>query len=163
MEKIKNGFFLTIGTVFILGCFYLFLQKPAPVQYQPIINNQQLVTDGAILKVGDKELSVEISDTNAMRAQGLSGRISLEENSGMLFLFEKSEVQGFWMKDMFFSIDIIWIDENWTVLSVESDARPESYPNIFYSSAPVKYVLELNAGDALRLGIDTGSKLYLTR
>lgn len=140
--------------------FYMFLQQPAPAKYQKPSTWQ---VDGSVLKVGNRSIPIELADTDAERVQGLSGRESLQHGSGLLFLFEKMGIQGFWMKDMKFAIDIVWIDENWTVIGIERAVEPDSYPTVFYSNGPVKYVLELNSGEAAALGIDIGLKLSLDR
>lgn len=91
-------------------------------------------------------VNVEIADTQAERVQGLSGHDPLLENEGMLFLFEIKEIQGFWMKDMLFPIDIIWIDGT-TVVGFEQEAPLEDpVHTIYYSPAPVDRVLEVPSG-----------------
>lgn len=153
MERVKNGFFLITGIAIVVWSFYVFLQQPAPAKYQP----------QTVIRVGEATIPVEVADTDAERIQGLSGRDSLQHGSGLLFIFEKESIQGFWMKDMHFAIDIVWIDENWAVIGIERSVEPDSYPTVFYSSGPAKYVLELNSGEATTLGIDIGSKLFLDR
>jgi len=76
----------------------------------------------------------------------LSNREKLAENQGMLFVFDHTDYHSFWMKDMRFAIDIIWIDENKKVVDITHNAEPESYPKIFKPSLPAQYVLEVNAG-----------------
>jgi hypothetical protein len=61
--------------------------------------------------------------------------------------------QNYWMKEMNFPIDIVWIDDNFRVVDIIYDARPESYPNLFTSPKSVKYVLELNSGEALKFSL----------
>ena len=122
-----------------------------------------MIFPGSALKVGEKLIPVELADSPLERTQGLSGRERLEEGTGLLFIFETSGNYGFWMKDMNFPIDIIWIDENWRVVSVAREVKPETYPMVIYPDGPSKYVLELNSGEALRLGIDTGLEVSLVR
>ncbi len=153
MKLLKDTLFLLIGIAFVVGCIYLFLQKPAPEHFQTI----------PTLRVGDQSIILEMADTEEKRVQGLSGRPSLESNRGMLFVFDEVGSYGFWMKDMHFAIDIVWISADLRVAGVSKNAQPESYPNIFYSPTPIKYVLELNSGESEKLGIDTGSELYLNR
>lgn len=153
MESIKNSFFLAIGLAVILGSFYLVLQKPAPEKYQ----SQAL---SPIVKVGDSSIKVEIANTPEERELGLSGRESLETLHGILFIFEQPAIYPFWMKEMNFPIDIVWIDENWQVVGIEREILPESFPQTFNPSRPVKYVLELNSGEAEFFGIDMGSQVY---
>ncbi len=105
-------------------------------------------------------LIAEVADTPVLRAKGLSGRRTLKPDEGMLFLFDEHSVQSFWMPNMKFPIDIIWIDEN-TVVSVGADAQPEpGIPVLRYSpEAPVNRVLEVPAGTAKAHGLKPGDKL----
>ena len=106
-------------------------------------------------------LEVEIADTPDLQIQGLSGRQSLDEDKGMLFVYEKPAVLGFWMKDMRFPIDIIWLGDDMRVLGIEARVSPDTYPTVFYSPEPVRYVLEVNAGWAERNGITPGNEICL--
>ena len=152
MQTFKNTFFLILGIVIIAWSFYWVLNKPALAKYQQITDNQQLT-------INNKTILVEIANTDAKREQGLSGRASLNPGSGMLFVFERPGLYGFWMKEMNFSLDIVWIDENGQVINIDKALEPETYPQVFYPVKPVKYVLELNAGESVKMGIDTDSKL----
>lgn len=98
------------------------------------------------LQIGKVKLEVEIAETDAARARGLSGRAALSENQGMLFVFDEPGQYGFWMKDMNFPIDIVWINEDWHIVGVTAEISPESYPEAFYPPRPIKYALEVNAG-----------------
>jgi len=100
----------------------------------------------SMVSVADLELSAEIVDSPEKQALGLSGRESLGENEGMLFVFEVADNRYFWMKDMNFSIDIVWIGENKEVVDIIKNVTPESYPEKFSPKTPAKYVLEVNAG-----------------
>lgn len=106
--------------------------------------------------LGNKTFKVAIADTDLAKARGLSGHKPLGDNEGMLFVFDKSDKYGFWMKDMKFSIDIIWIDENWRVVHIEKNVTPETYPKIFFPQKPSLYVLEINTqkSDIFNIKID---------
>lgn len=108
------------------------------------------------LEIGGKIIQIEIADTDAERIQGLSDRTSLPQDTGLLFIFPTPTTPGFWMKDMRFPIDIIWLDENWKIISIDKNLAPESYPKLFFPPSPIKYVLEVNAGfsDQNNLKID---------
>lgn len=93
------------------------------------------------------------------REKGLGGRDSLASGSGMLFAFASPGVYGFWMKDMRFPLDMVWIDADRVVSGVTGGISPGTYPSIFLPPSPIKYVLELNSGDATSHGIATGTKL----
>lgn len=133
----REKFFLIVGIVVVAGSFYLFLQRPAPAKYQ----------DSQSIKIGDSVIKVEVADTDAERMQGLSDRKSLEKGYGMLFIFDKPYQYGFWMKDMNFPIDIIWLDEEFKVISIERNVGPETFPKVFYPPIPIKYVVETNVGE----------------
>lgn len=96
--------------------------------------------------IGNTKISVELALTNEAKAKGLSGRETLSEDSGMLFVFDYPLIHPFWMKDMNFPIDMIWIDENGIIVYIERNAKPESFPNVFGSNVESKYVLEVVSG-----------------
>lgn len=98
------------------------------------------------IHIAGKTIMVEIADTETKRTQGLSGRESLRENEGMLFVFPEPDYHGFWMKDMQFPIDIVWLDENLRVISVTERIAPETFPEVFYPPKPIQFVLEVPAG-----------------
>lgn len=99
------------------------------------------------LTIGDTTLLVEISDDAQKRAQGLSGRTSLQSNTGMLFLFEEAFLASFWMKDMNFALDFLWIRDGVVVDITENVPAPTGDDLPTYSpNQPVDMVLEVNAG-----------------
>lgn len=119
-----------------------------------------------IITVGGKEIKVEVASNDTQREQGLSDRTSLENGHGMLFIFDPARNVGFWMKDMHFSIDMIFADEQGVVVKIDRDATPESYfnkkpPQIFPSDVPVRYVLEVPAGYSETVGIAIGQKIVV--
>lgn len=116
----------------------------------------------ASLKVGQTTFQLELADTESERVQGLSDRKLLEEESGMLFLFPNKSIQAFWMKDMHFPLDIIWIDED-TIVGYEENAKPEgeSPTEKYFSPKPINKVLEVNAGVVKKLNLKIGQKLNL--
>ncbi len=112
------------------------------------------------LALKGEKFAVEVADTPAKRIQGLSGRDGLGVNEGMLFTFDEPGAHGFWMKDMKFPIDIIWIS-NSEVIYVLNNLNPDSYPTIFSPPKPVNQVLEVKAGTALRLNVVEGDKVFI--
>jgi hypothetical protein len=113
------------------------------------------------IHLGAGAVSVDVADTEALREQGLSGRTNLPEGKGMLFVFETDGTWGIWMKDMLFPIDIVWADSSGAVLTVAAEVSPDSYPEVFFPSAPARYVLELPAGYAASHGIAEGAKIVI--
>jgi len=105
------------------------------------------------LTVGQAKVAVEISQTETSRQQGLSGRKSLGENEGMLFVFDQPGIYLFWMKGMKFPLDFIWIKDNAVAEITENvgvdrtDIRPKE---------AVDKVLEVNSGWVEKQGIKIG-------
>ena len=101
-------------------------------------------------------LKLEVATSSEAREQGLSNRPSLPADQGLLFIFPEPKFYGFWMKEMNFAIDIIWLDEDGVVVDITKEALPETYPEVFYPPTPIKYVIEVNAnyaeGKKLELG-----------
>lgn len=108
-------------------------------------------------------VKAEVADTSASREQGLSGRKGLGKTEGMLFVFPLAGRYGFWMKDMLFPIDIIWINENGVVVNVVENAKPEDYPTTYINQAPASYVLEIQANKAREYGVYLGSKVGISK
>lgn len=80
----------------------------------------------------------------------------------MLFVFDKEDTWGIWMKDMQFAIDIIWADRTGTIITIARNVTPDTYPQAFYASEPrAIYVLEVPAGFTERQGIAEGAKFVL--
>lgn len=146
LEGMKNFFFLILGLVIIIGSIFLFLNKPA------------LTKDNTgVIKINDTSIRVEIADTPDKQKQGLSGRTDLASDTGMLFTFDTPGKYGFWMKDMNFAIDIVWIDEKFYVIGIEKEVTPDTFPQVFYPDQAVKYVLELPAGSSDKYRIEKGA------
>jgi len=108
-----------------------------------------------------RTLTVEVMVEDADRAMGLMFRPSLPEDRGMLFVFERLDFHGIWMKNCRFPIDIVWLDEERRVVHV-ADSVPfcEKDPCPVYSPMQAAlYVVEMGAGQARRAGITVGSVL----
>jgi uncharacterized membrane protein (UPF0127 family) len=104
-------------------------------------------------------ISTYVASTPDALSQGLSGRESLVSDQGMLFVFPVSGEYAFWMKDMNFPLDIVWIDADMRVVGIAKNVATSSYPENLLPPSPVRYVLELNARGSDRFGIATGTIL----
>ena len=111
------------------------------------------------IAVGEKRVLVEVADTNEKRVRGLSGHKALADGEGMLFVFEKPDKYSFWMKEMLFPIDIIWIGEDFTIVDITENAEPSSYPTLFTPKNEARYVLEVNAGFSEKYRISIGDMI----
>ena len=96
------------------------------------------------------EIPVEVSDTPQKRRLGLGKRSGLKKNWGMLFVFEKRKAHRFWMKDMQFALDIIWLD-NYRIVHILRNVQPAisgEEPAILEPPEEANFVLEIDAGRA---------------
>lgn len=115
-------------------------------------------SDYSLVKFDATSVNAELAITVDERRTGLSNRPSLDEGAGMLFVFDEPDTYGFWMQDMEFSIDIIWLDEDKAVVQIERDVSPDTFPDVFYPNIPALYVLETNSGFVLENDIMLGDK-----
>ena len=106
-------------------------------------------------------IPVEISDTPEKRSLGLGKRDKLEKGWGMLFVFEKRIPHSFWMKNMRFPIDIIWLDNQRIVELAENVTPPQvgESPKVKEPRLPSNFVLQIESGRARALGLNVGQKL----
>ncbi len=126
--------------------------------------NQPAKTNLPIIKIGEAVVNVEIADTPEKRTLGLSGRTALLPNAGMLFVFDNEDYHTFWMKDMNFPLDIIWIGSDMKIVDVFKNATPDSYPKYaFKPDHPAKYVLEVNTGWLEKNKINLGDKIEFSQ
>ncbi len=129
-----------------------FIKKPASTQ-----------DNIATIRINGATYKISVADNEVSRAQGLSGKQKLEKDEGLLFLFPQKDKYGFWMKDMLFPIDIIWLDEDVIAdisHSVQIPLSPTYVPS-YYPKAPVNKVLEVNAGEAKKNNFTIGQKVTI--
>ncbi|MEK7578945.1 MAG: DUF192 domain-containing protein [Patescibacteria group bacterium] len=126
-------------------------------------NNEEISVEGTDLATttlswDGGSFIVEIADTSASRTQGLSDREELLRGHGMLFVFPKDDFYSFWMKDMRFSIDMLWLSSDFRVVHIVSAVSPETYPESFTSPDSARYVLEIPSGESLTKGVVVGTQ-----
>lgn len=114
------------------------------------------------VEIGGATVKVEIVNDPAEMQKGLSGREKLGENRGMLFVFAELDQTAFWMKDMKFSLDIIWIQGD-EIVDMAPDLPPLAGDLIstYEPRVPANYVLEVNAGFAQEHGVKVGDKVKI--
>ena len=118
--------------------------------------------NGTWVELAGQRYVVEVADDDAERARGLMFREELPADRGMLFLHEREEPQAYWMKNTKIPLDILYFDSQRRLVSQQRDVPPCSlgdgcppYP----TTGPARYVLELNAGQAARIGLQDGAEL----
>ena len=116
-----------------------------------------------MVALGGVPFRVELAITPEERVLGLSGHPPFASDAGMLFVLERADKYSFWMKEMLFPLDIIWIDAECTVVHITRNAPPQAPEQSladlprYGPPAPVLYVLEINAGEAESAAVTVGS------
>jgi uncharacterized membrane protein (UPF0127 family) len=105
-----------------------------------ISNRKTMVT------VGSQTVYARVASTEQQRQRGLSGTAGLGDHGAMLFVFDAPGRWGMWMKDMRYSLDIVWIDSGRKVVYIAKNVSPDTYPRVFLPDASALYVLEVPAG-----------------
>ncbi len=113
-------------------------------------------TDSLIAK-----FDIEIADNDYERQRGLMDRRSMKENHAMLFIFPNMQLRSFYMKNTYISLDIIYLDDEQHIVSIQKNAKPLDESSL-PSTGPAKYVLEINGGLSDRLTIKAGDKMQFT-
>lgn len=159
-QDLKLAFLLVtiVFSVFLWLTFYYFFQDIGKTKKAEL----------AILRNGiaERTLSVETTLDPFSQAKGLSGRRSLSDSDGMLFIFSEPGIRHFWMVGMRFPLDIVWIRED-AVIGIAYNAEPYKVmtgaPKQYDSPADVDKVLELPAGSAEKLSLQIGDRLVVKK
>lgn len=110
-----------------------------------------------------QNITVEVADSPSKQALGLMYRRELAEDQGMLFIYSRIETMSFWMKNTLIPLDIMFFDHDLRLINVSANTPPCKTARCpsYKSTAPGKYVLEVNAGLANKWGVQPGDKLEL--
>ena len=148
---------LRIIIVFLLGLSLLSILRqteisafPVTFQKEPLIIQTQTNRTFRFI--------VEIADTDERRSQGLMYRLSLDDNEGMLFIFDSLQIMSFWMHNTYISLDMLFLAENGEIVQLQKRTVPQSR-RMIVSREQVKGVLELKGGLSDRLGLHVGDRV----
>ena len=157
-HNIKHYVGLSLQTVLI---YLVFIGGVFSVPVAKIIAGK--VTELEVQKgvIGETVVTLDIADDNRERLKGLSEKVSIPKNHAMLFVFDEYAGHGIWMKDMEFSIDIVWLNEYSEVVHIEKNISPDTFPKVFGQNVNSKYVLEFNSGFVERSNIKIGDKFVI--
>jgi uncharacterized protein len=172
MNPILTGIFgnklvrLALLVLLAAGALLVLRHPPEEGQVTADVDEPAPYSDGTINLAG-RSISFELADTAREQEQGLSGREAIEENQGMLFLFPVPDFPSFWMRDMNFAIDIVWIKGD-EVVGISADVPnepgvPLNKLKTYSPKKPADRVLELKAGWAARNGLKVGDKIEIIR
>jgi uncharacterized membrane protein (UPF0127 family) len=120
------------------------------------------LTYNKVYKLDSQSLQLEVVNTPESMRKGLSDRVMMCEKCGMLFEFPEENIYPFWMKDMKYDLDIIYLNKDAEVVEAfENVTKIGGEASSVTNSVPAKYVLELNSGAFSKFGFALGSRLSL--
>ena len=158
--------FITILLIAILSFAYYLKVNKSGLSKTSVIQTLSIEKKPKVT-IGDKDIFVDIAQTDQEKSRGLSEKKSLAENEGMLFIFQVKSTPSFWMKEMLIPIDIIWIADN-KVLDIHKNIpapkteTPISNLPLYTPQKPINFVLEVNAGFVDKNGIDIGDNVIFS-
>ena len=111
------------------------------------------------ISINGRQITLLVASTTSQLGTGLGNRDSLPMDEGMLFIFNIPAIQCFWMKDMHFPIDIIWLNTGKEIVYIQPNVSPKTYPHTYCPSYLSQYVIELNSGQVKALKLKDGNLL----
>jgi uncharacterized membrane protein (UPF0127 family) len=170
-KKGSKNILVTIVAIIIVGAFLVMMvyqpshRKNDDEVIKPL-KTPEFRKDGTLsfFTQGGREtvtIDIEVAKEQAAIMRGLMYRPQMEEDRGMLFVFPGEEERSFWMKNTYLALDIIFVDANKKIVTIQENTQPLSEEPVL-SYKPAKYVIEVNAGFADRHGIRPGDKISFT-
>ena len=152
---------LAVGLAIALSCGVDAPPNTTTTPLQPA----PLPSPGPMVLIGDVAFRAELAISPSERSMGLSGRLSMPAKSGMLFMSDSGESSSFWMRQMLFPLDFIWISKECTVVDITHNvpapepSLPDSQLSTYSADALAPYAFEINAGEAEEHGIAVGDRV----
>ena len=146
-----------IGAIAAVIFGFMVVERPFAASSRALtlpVDPERLIAE---TRSGEKSFSIEIADDPEERGAGLMFREDMDDDHGMLFIFERQQEVGFWMKNTPMPLDLLFVGQDGRVKAIK---RGEPFSEAPISPAePVRFVLELKAGTSAREGIANGDKL----
>ncbi len=146
-KKRRIGWLVLFAGFSLLVLYFLFLDTHKASSYKT-----------TVITLGGSVYTVALADTPTKRAHGLSDTTQIPYD-GMLFVFDTLDTYSFWMKDMQYPVDFIWLGEDKTVVDMHEHISPDTYPKQITPIQPVLYVLEVPSGFIQSHGIKKGDSI----
>ncbi|MBZ0201486.1 MAG: DUF192 domain-containing protein [Ignavibacteria bacterium] len=149
----RNIIWATLVVAAVVTAYFLFFKETS--------NEPKWIKEGEVtfLSKDDKKvlskIEVEVANNQTERMQGLMYRSEMDEDKGMLFIFDKMEMQSFWMKNTIMSLDILFIDSKGVINTIHRNTTPYSEKSLA-SKQVSQFVVEVVAGYCQRHGINEG-------
>jgi uncharacterized membrane protein (UPF0127 family) len=165
LKKKAPLFAVILFLVLVAGVLsVLFVEKALPParQSDPDCSESGMYLTERNIKLFEKSkyvYDIEFAKTASQQELGLSYRDCIPKYAAMIFLFPLDDKFGIWMKNMAFAIDVIWLDKDKKVVTIEEDMQPSSYPKIYYPTADIRYVIEMAPGSVDSMGVAVGDTM----
>jgi uncharacterized protein len=143
-------------------------ERKIPLEFLKPADKAKFIKEGKVIFLSKKtkekiiQIDVEIADNPVERSTGLMYRYSMSDKAGMLFIYEKTQPLAFWMKNTYISLDIIFVDENMQIVTIQKNTKLLS-EKLIPSNRDSMYVVEVNAGFCDIYGIKIGDYLAYER
>lgn len=170
-EKSNNKKYIQIAAaVLAVAIILVYVFKPSPqITTQRNKQNMKYTSVYQFTKNGEltfqtaneefiTKIDIEIANTEAKREQGLMYRTEMKETQGMLFIFDDETYRSFWMKNTILPLDMIFVNSNYEIVNIRKNTTPYDVSQ-YTSTAPAKYVVEVNAGFCNKFNIKRGDKI----
>lgn len=159
----RKKIFYAAGAIVIIAVFVLAYIIPNLTSKETDETEYTFMKEGTLtftdsLNKPITKIDLEIADTDFDRQAGLMFRKSMEMNQGMLFVFPQQEMQSFWMRNTYISLDMIFINADKKIVTIHKNTKTlsdQSYP----STEPAQYVVEVVAGFADKYSLKVGDKI----
>ena len=154
---------LSILLVLVLGFAIKFdIKNTVEITQKKTAMSEEIFEAGFVtMEIGNAQVKAELALTPDTQSKGLSGRPTLHDGEGMLFVYTKPDYYSFWMPGMNFPLDIIWFNQDFVVVDITENVTPESFPQKYTSSIPAQFVLEVPSGYAIKNNIKVGTQAFL--
>jgi len=111
------------------------------------------------LTINEKNINLEVAKSFEKHEKGLMFRENLDENNGMIFIFDTQRPLSFWMKNTLVPLDMIFVDNTLTIVKIHANTRIDQIVETYDSDKPSQFVIELSGGNAAKLGLQEGMSL----
>lgn len=157
-----------LGVVVFIVIVGIFVQKSSSPGLTGFFVPQPTTIAEKTITIKATKINAQVADTAEKRRNGLSSITSLNDDSGMLFVFDTKGVTPlFWMKDMLIPLDLIWISSGKVIkidknVPIPTPGTPDGNLKTYSAGAPIDYVLEVNAGFSDKNKINVGDGVDLS-
>ncbi|MCL4437535.1 DUF192 domain-containing protein [Patescibacteria group bacterium] len=162
LEVFKNLLVPIAILVVAMTLFGIYAAVIAPARVNMKSQAPAAAPTGSVVTIDGHQFGVKVAVSSSDQEKGMSIFNSLPQDEGMLFLFPSYSYYGFWMKNMKFPIDIIWINED-KIAGIQENAPVENLPDYqlpnYYPPEAINKVLEINAGLSQEYGFKVGDEV----